>query len=130
MTTFQVELPRPAIGKRSHSGLGDEDGVADVALGDQGVELLAQAPGASCRSCAVSSTAPAVSAPVSRSTAQRLDGGRRAAFHVRGAAAGEEFALHGRRHERQMHRVEMAIELESSAGAPLSRRTTTAGAAG
>src|SRR4051794_20955321 len=48
--------------------------------------------------------------------AQSLNRSGRAAFHVRGTAAGDLAILDSGRNERQVHDVEMAVELESSAG--------------
>ena len=87
--------------------------------------------GASCRSWAVSRTEPAVRAPGVAQRAQRLDRGGDAPLHVRRAAAGELAVLDRRRHERQVHGVEVAVELERPARAGRSsNRTTTAGRVG
>ena len=45
----------------------------------------------------------------------RFDGGGRTALHVARPAAAQEIALDARRHERQMHGVEMAVELQGPA---------------
>ena len=71
--------------------------------------------GASCRSWAVSRTEPAARAPASRRRADRLDGGGDPRLHVRGPAAGEPAVLDRGRHERQVDRVEVAVELERPA---------------
>ena len=77
--------------------------------------------GASCRSWAVSRIEPAGERPGVAQRPQRLDRRGRAPLHVRRAAALEQAVLDRRRHERQVHGVEVAVELERPARAGRSR---------
>ena len=112
MTTFQVAEPRPAIGSTSRSGSGSRTASPRRPSRISWSSWRPSPQGASCRSWAVKRTEPAAEHPGVAQGADRLDGGGDPPFHVGGTAAGEPAVLDSRRHERQVDRVEVAVELE------------------
>ena len=111
--------------------LGQEHGVAAHALANKLVELAAVAPGCLVQVVSGEQDGAGLQATGVAQCAQGLDGGGDAAFHIGRPAAGEQAVLDPGRRKREMHRVEVAVELQRRARAlPLSSRTTTAGAAG
>ena len=106
IVTFQVADPLPTTGRMSWSGSGMQDRVADVALGDQPVELLAVAPGGLVQVVRGQQDRPAGQGVGVAEDAQRLDGGRDPALHVRRPAAGTPPSRGGTNLD-----VEVAVEL-------------------
>ncbi len=66
--TFHVAEPRPAIGNSADRGSGINTASPCTPLAMSALSCWPRPHGASCRSCATSMIAPAVRAPVSRST--------------------------------------------------------------
>ena len=107
---------RPATGSTSRSGSGSSTASPRDALADELVELAAVAPGGLVQVVRGQEDRAGGKSPGVAECPDRLDGGGDAPFHVRGAAAGEQPAvLDSRRHERQVDRVEVAVELERPA---------------
>ena len=113
--TFQVAEPRPTTGRTSHSGSGSSTASPTKPSRISWSSCRPSPQGASCRSCAVSRTEPAVEGPGVAKRAQRLDRRGDAPLHVRRPAAGEQAVLDRGRDERQVDRVEVAVELERPA---------------
>ena len=95
--------------------LGQQDAVTQVTVADQLIQLLSGAPGGlmqivSCQQHASGRQSLGVS-----ENAKGLHSGRDAAFHVRCAAALQSIAFNIGRRERQVHCVQMSIELQRPA---------------
>ena len=98
--------------------LGEQDGIAAMPVADHLVELAAVAPGGLVQVVGRQQDRAGRQGAGIAQAADRLDGGGDPRLHVRRAAAGEPAVLDRGRDERQVHRVEVAVELERPAGPP------------
>ncbi len=104
-----------AAGDRQHVAkrLREQDGIAHEAVADELVELAAVAPGGLVQVVRGQEDRTGGKSAGIAECPDRFDRGGHAPFHVRGSAAGEQpVVLDSRRHERQVNRVEVAVELE------------------
>ena len=110
------DLPgrRAPAGDRQHVAerLGEQHGVSPVAVADELIELAAVAPGGFVQVVRRQQDRAGRQRLGIAECPDRLDRGGDPCFHVRCAAAGDPAVLDLRRDERQVHRVEMAVELK------------------
>ena len=115
--TLLAELTRAAGGadqiargaERAHHEVG---AILDDPVGRRAIQLLTESPRCFVQIMRRKQYATALQSASVTQSAQRFDRGGSAAFHVRGAAASQPVSLDPRRDERQVHRVEVAIELQ------------------